>query len=486
MRLLKDILYKAGIEDIHGSTNVAVGGIVFDSRKVKKDCLFVAVRGTVSDGHQYITQAIADGALAVICEEMPAETGNATIVIVSDSAHALAQIASNYYNEPSTQLKLIGVTGTNGKTTTATLMYELCMALDKKAGLLSTVVNKIGKEEIPATHTTPDPVTINKLLRQMVDNGCKYAFMEVSSHGLHQGRVDSLSFAGAVFTNITHDHLDYHKTFDDYILAKKKLFDMLPNNAFALVNVDDRHGMTMLHHTKARKLGFGLKKPTDYKGRIMEQQLNGTLVRINDKEFWTKLIGDFNAYNVTAVYAVARELGFDELQTLTALSTLNSVEGRFQYVRSPRGLIGIVDYAHTPDALKNVLETIHDLRTGNETVFCVVGCGGDRDKTKRPEMARIATSMADKAILTSDNPRTEDPLQILKEMEAGVEAQNSGKRLTITDRREAIRTACSLAQAGDIVLVAGKGHEKYQDINGVKHPFDDIAELNNAFTELQK
>ncbi|TNE29682.1 MAG: UDP-N-acetylmuramoyl-L-alanyl-D-glutamate--2,6-diaminopimelate ligase [Bacteroidetes bacterium] len=487
MRILKDILYKTGIDEIQGSTNVAVQSIVFDSRKVKKDCLFVAVRGTQVDGHQFIPQAISSGARAVICEEAPeCDLGTTTLVIVKDSAHALGQVAANYYNDPSTELKLVGVTGTNGKTTTATLMYELCMALDKKAGLLSTVRNKIGKEEIPATHTTPDPVTINKLLRQMVDAGCKYAFMEVSSHGLHQGRVDGIQFAGGVFTNITHDHLDYHKTFDDYILAKKKLFDMLPASAFALVNVDDRHGNTMLHHTKARKLGFGLRKPTDYKGRIMEQQLNGTLLRINDKEFWTKLIGDFNAYNITAVYAVARELGFDELHTLTALSTLGAVEGRFQYVRSPKGLIAIVDYAHTPDALKNVLETIENLRTGNETVYCVVGCGGDRDKSKRPEMAHIATSMADKAILTSDNPRTEDPETILRDMETGVEPQNYGKRLTITDRKEAIRTACSLANAGDIILVAGKGHEKYQDVNGTKHPFDDIAELNNAFTELQK
>lgn len=487
MRILKDILYKAGMTEVHGSTNVAVQSIVFDSRKVKKDSLFVAVRGTQVDGHEYIDQAIKAGARAVICEEMPkAISSSATVVVVKDSAHALARIATNFYDEPSTELQLVGVTGTNGKTTVATLMHDLCMALDKKAGLLSTVQNKIGKEIVPATHTTPDPVTINKLLRQMADAGCKYAFMEVSSHGLHQKRVDGLQFTGAVFTNISHDHLDYHKTFDDYILAKKMLFDMLPSSAFALVNIDDRHGDTMLHHTKARKLGYGLRKPTDYKGRIMEQQLNGTLLRINDTEFWSKLIGTFNAYNMTAVYAIARELGFDSLQTMTALSTLNAVDGRFQYVRSPKGLIGIVDYAHTPDALKNVLETIQGLRTGNETVFCVVGCGGDRDKTKRPEMARLATEMADKAILTSDNPRTEDPVAILKDMEKGVEAQNSGKRLTITDRREAIRTACSLAQPGDIILVAGKGHEKYQDINGVKHPFDDYAELNNAFTELKK
>lgn len=487
MRLLKDILYKAGIIEIKGSTNVAVQSIVFDSRKVKKDCLFVAIRGTVVDGHQYIAQAISAGAKAIVCEEEPVEVfENSTIVVVSNSSKALGQIAANYYNDPSQELKLVGITGTNGKTTTATLMYDLCMALDKKAGLLSTVRNKIGREEIPATHTTPDPVTINQLLRKMVDDGCKYAFMEVSSHGLSQGRVEGLHFTGGVFTNITHDHLDYHGTFDDYILAKKKLFDQLPNTAFALVNVDDRHGETMLHHTKAKKLGYGLRKPTDYKGRILEQQLNGTLVRINDKELWTKLIGDFNAYNVTAVYAVARELGFDDLQTLTALSTLNAVDGRFQYVRSPKGMVAIVDYAHTPDALKNVLETINGLRTGNENVYCVIGCGGDRDKTKRPEMAHIATSLANKAILTSDNPRTENPEEILKEMEAGVEPQNSGKRITISDRREAIRTACALAQAGDIVLVAGKGHEKYQDINGVKHPFDDIEELNNAFNELQK
>lgn len=487
MKILKDILYKAGILDTHGSTNVAIQSIAFDSRLAKKDSLFVAMRGTQVDGHNFISKAIELGARAIICEDASGfDAKSATVVVVKNTSDALAQIASNFYGEPSSELKLVGVTGTNGKTTTTTLMYDLCQALDKKAGLISTVRIKIGRHEIPATHTTPDPVTINRILRDMVDQGCKYAFMEVSSHGLRQGRVHGLKFAAGVFTNISHDHLDYHKTFDDYILAKKMLFDMLPSDAFALVNMDDRHGGTMLHHTKARKVGFGLKKPTDYKARIMEQQLNGTLIRINDKEFWTKLIGDFNAYNMAAVYGVAMELGFDELQTLTALSTLNAVEGRFQYVRSPKGLIGIVDYAHTPDALKNVLDTINGLRTGNETVFCLVGCGGDRDATKRPIMARIATEEADKAILTSDNPRTEDPEAILRDMEKGVEAQNSGKRLTISDRREAIRTACSLAEAGDIILVAGKGHEKYQDVNGVKHPFDDLAELNNAFTELKK
>lgn len=488
MKILRDILYKAGIEDTIGSTNVAIQNIVFDSRKVKKDCLFVAVRGTQVDGHDYIQQAVDQGARAIVCEEAPKgiSSEKTTLVVVKDSTAALARIASNFYNEPSRELKLVGVTGTNGKTTTTTLMYDLCQALDKKAGLISTVRIMIGKHEIPATHTTPDPVTVNRLLRDMVDHGCKYAFMEVSSHGLHQKRVEALEFAGGVFTNITHDHLDYHGTFDNYILAKKILFDMLPASAFALVNVDDRHGNTMLHHTKATKLGFGLKKPTDYKAKIMEQQLNGTLIQINEKEFWSKLIGNFNVYNLAAVYAVAHQLGFDELQTLTALSTLNAAEGRFQYVRSNGGVIGIIDYAHTPDALKNVLDTIAGLRTGNETVFCLVGCGGDRDKTKRPEMAHIATSLADKAILTSDNPRTEDPEAILRDMETGVEPQNSGKRLTITDRREAIRTACSLANPGDIILVAGKGHEKYQDVNGTKHPFDDLAEMKKAFTEQKK
>lgn len=488
MRILKDILYKAGIDEILGSTNVAVKSIVFDSRKVKKDSLFVAVPGTQVDGHDYIPKAIESGACAVVCERMPDSVSSeaVTFVVVEDAHAALGQIASNFYNEPSRELKLVGVTGTNGKTTTTTLMYELCMALDKKAGLISTVRNKIGKENIEATHTTPDPVTIHRLLRDMVNAGCKYAFMEVSSHGLHQHRVSGVQFAGGVFTNITHDHLDYHKTFDDYILAKKMLFDMLPSDAFALVNIDDRHGFTMLHHTKARKLSFGLKKPCDYKARIMEQQLNGTLIRINDVEFWSKLIGDFNAYNLAAVYGVAIELGFDSMQTLTALSTLGAVEGRFQYIRSNSGVIAIVDYAHTPDALKNVLSTIGGIRTGNETVYCVVGCGGDRDVTKRPEMANIATEMADKAILTSDNPRTEDPQAIIQDMEAGVQAHNSRKRLSIVDRREAIRTACSMAEPNDIILVAGKGHEKYQDIQGVKHPFDDVAELNNAFNELKK
>lgn len=487
MKILRDILYKAGILDTEGSTNVAIQNVVFDSRKVKKDCLFIAMRGTQVDGHDYMEQAMKAGARAIVCEETRGlKSNNTTFVVVKDTSDALAQIASNFYDEPSSQIKLVGVTGTNGKTTTTTLMYDLCAALDKKAGLISTVRIRIGKHEIPATHTTPDPVTINRILRDMVDAGCKYAFMEVSSHGLHQKRVKGLKFAGGVFTNISHDHLDYHKTFDDYILAKKMLFDMLPADAFALVNYDDRHGTTMLHHTAARKLSFSLKKPSDYKVKIMEQQLNGTLLRINDVELWSKLIGDFNAYNMAAVYGVALELGFDQLQTLTALSTLNAVEGRFQYVRSPKGVIGIVDYAHTPDALKNVLETINNLRTGNETVYCLVGCGGDRDATKRPTMAHLATELADKAILTSDNPRTEDPEAILRDMEKGVEPQNAGKRLTITDRREAIRTACSLAQVGDIILVAGKGHEKYQDVNGVKHPFDDLAELNNAFTELKK
>lgn len=487
MKILKDILYKSGILDIDGSTNIAIQGIVFDSRQVRKDSLFVAVRGTAVDGHDYITKAVELGAIAIVCEEAPTEKPkDATVIVVKDSAEALAQIAANFYDNPSEEVKLVGVTGTNGKTTTTTLMFDLCHALDKKAGLISTVSIRIGKEVIPATHTTPDPVTINRYLRDMVEAGCKYVFMEVSSHGLHQKRVHALQFAGGVFTNITHDHLDYHKTFDDYILAKKTLFDLLPNNAFALVNVDDRHGNTMLHHTKARKLGFGLRKPCDYKAKIMEQQLNGTLLRVNEQEVWTKLIGDFNAYNVAAVYGVAMELGFDELQTLTALSSLNAVEGRFQYVRSENGVIGIIDYAHTPDALKNVLKTINGIRTGNETVYCVVGCGGDRDKTKRPEMARIATEMADKVILTSDNPRTEDPAQILRDMEAGVEAQNSAKRLTISDRREAIRTACNSSEVGDIILIAGKGHEKYQDINGVKHPFDDLEEIKNAFKEFKK
>lgn len=486
MKLLKDILYKVRIEELIGNTNIAITNIVFDSRQVNKDSLFVAVKGTAVDGHEYIEKAIESGAKAIICEILP-ESINENIIYISvkDSSEALGQIAANFYDNPSEKLKLVGVTGTNGKTTVTTLLHKLFLTMDKKAGLLSTVNIKINNKVIPATHTTPDPVTTNRLLSEMLDEGCKYCFMEVSSHAMVQNRTYGLEFKGGAFTNITHDHLDYHKTFDDYILAKKKFFDNLPASAFALVNQDDRHGFTMLHHTKAHQYSFGMKTDADYKVRILENQFSGLLLQMDSHEIWTKLIGSFNAYNLVSVYAVARLLDQDKMNTLTALSTLSSVEGRFQYIKSD-GITAIVDYAHTPDALKNVLSTINDIRTGNETVIAVVGCGGDRDKTKRPVMAEIACEMSTKVILTSDNPRTENPEQIIKDMKEGVEPQHYKKVLSITDRKEAIRTACSLADEGDIILVAGKGHEKYQDINGVKHPFDDLQVLSETLQTNNK
>jgi UDP-N-acetylmuramoyl-L-alanyl-D-glutamate--2,6-diaminopimelate ligase len=481
MKLLRDILYKTSLLEVTGSTNVAITAMAFDSRLVEKDGLFVAVRGTQADGHAFIAKAIELGAAAVVCEELPDEINpKITYVKVADSAQALGIIAGNFYDQPSTQLKLIGVTGTNGKTTTVTLLFRLFRALGYKAGMLTTVANMINSEEIAATHTTPDAITLNALLRRMVDAGCKYAFMEVSSHALVQGRVAGIQFAGAVFTNITHDHLDYHKTFDAYIKAKKMLFDMLPSDAFALVNRDDSNGAVMVQNTRALKRSYSVKNVADYKCRVIENQFSGLQLSMDSTEFWSKLIGSFNAYNLTAVYATAMLLGKDKMHTLTTLSTLGPVEGRFQYVRSSNGITGIVDYAHTPDALLNVLKTIADIRTGNEQVITVAGCGGDRDRAKRPVMARIACENSNRVLLTSDNPRSEDPATILAEMQQGVEIQYQRNTLSIIDRREAIRTAVALAKPGDIILVAGKGHEKYQEINGVKHPFDDMDILKET------
>ena len=485
MRLLTDILYKAGLEEIVGTTNVAVSSITFDSRKVKKDSLFIAVRGTAVDGHDFISKAIEAGALAVICEEIPVEKKeDITYVKVKNANYALGIIASNFYDNPSQKLKLVGVTGTNGKTTTVTLLYNLFKSLGNTVGLLSTVKNKIHNEEVPATHTTPDAIELNELLCKMVEKGCQYAFMEVSSHAIVQHRVTGINFVGGVFTNITHDHLDYHKTFDEYIKAKKGFFDMLPEDAFALTNKDDANGMIMLQNTKAHKVSYAIKSPADHKCRIIENHLNGLLLNIDNKEVWVKLIGTFNAYNVLAVYSVAVLLKQDPINILTALSTLNSVEGRFQYLKSESGIIGIVDYAHTPDALKNVLETIKGIRTGNEQVITLAGCGGDRDAAKRPIMAQIACQFSNKVILTSDNPRSEDPEEILNQMQKGIDPVEAKKTLRITDRKEAIRTACSLAKQGDIILVAGKGHEKYQEIKGVKHPFDDFEILKETLKTL--
>ncbi len=485
MKLLKDILYRAPILDSIGTTNVAVQNVTFDSRKVVKESMFVAIPGTVVDGHEFISKAIELGARSIICEKLPTEINEKVTYIQVKDAHAtLGIVASNYFDNPSSKLKLVGITGTNGKTTVATLSHRLFMALGQKSGLLSTVNVMIGKDVHPATHTTPDPVSLNSYLKKMVDAGCKYCFMEASSHGIEQRRIAGLQFTGAVFTNISHDHLDYHKTFDDYILAKKKLFDNLPATAFALVNQDDKHGRTMLLHSKAEKHAFALKTDAEFKVKILEHQLTGMLLRLGNQEVWTKLIGTFNALNLAAVYGIAILLGEEELQVVTALSNLQSVEGRFQYFRSDNGVTAIVDYAHTPDALKNVLETVGKIRTGAETVITVVGCGGNRDATKRPEMANIATQLSDQVILTSDNPRNEDPETIIQDMEAGVEMHLRHKYLSITNRKEAIRAAARLAKKDDIILIAGKGHEKYQEVNGEKLPFDDLAIARESLNQI--
>ena len=478
MKLLKDILYKVGLIEVVGSTNVAITAISFDSRKIEKDSLFVAIKGTQSDGHKYIADTIAKGAIAILCEDLPtAFNEKITYVKVKDTSLALGIVAGNFYDNPSEHIKLIGVTGTNGKTTTVTLLFNLFKKLGYKAGLLSTVKNQINNDVIPATHTTPDQLQLNYLLRQMIDKGCTHCFMEVSSHAVVQNRIAGVHFEGGVFTNITHDHLDYHKTFDEYIKAKKRFFDLLSADAFALTNKDDANGEVMLQNTKAAKRTYSLRSMADFKCKVVENQFSGLLLNIDNNEVWSKLIGSFNAYNLLAVYATAILLKEDRTNVLTTLSSLGSVEGRFQYVRADNGVIGIVDYAHTPDALLNVLKTINDIRTGNEQVITVVGCGGDRDAAKRPVMAKIACDLSSKVILTSDNPRSESPEAIIKAMEKGVDGVNRKKTLSIPDRNEAIKTACSVAKAGDIVLVAGKGHEKYQEIKGVKHPFDDMQVL---------
>jgi UDP-N-acetylmuramoyl-L-alanyl-D-glutamate--2,6-diaminopimelate ligase len=485
MKLLSEILYKAGIEEIHGSTNIAISALNFDSRKIKKDSLFIALKGLNSDGHSFIDASIKSGAIAIICEEIPSNKNeNVTYIKVRNAHHALGIAASNFFDNPSSKLKLIGITGTNGKTTTATLLFNLFRALGYSCGLISTVVNKINSENIPSTHTTPDAITLNELFVNMIEKGCQYAFMEVSSHALVQGRVSGVQFTGAVFTNITHDHLDYHKTFDEYIKAKKMLFDMLGADSFALTNIDDTNGRIMIQNSKAKNFTYSLKSASDYKCRIIENHLNGLLLNIDNKEVWVKLIGNFNAYNILAVYSVAHQLHIDSTQILTTLSTLNSVDGRFQHLKSEKGVIGIVDYAHTPDALKNVLETIKQIRNGNENVITLVGCGGDRDTAKRPVMTKIACQFSNKVILTSDNPRSENPEEILNQMQKGIEPSDAKKTMRITDRKEAIRVACTLAQPGDIILIAGKGHEKYQEINGVKFPFDDFEILKTTIKEL--
>lgn len=482
MKYLSDILNGLAFTELQGSADMEISAVVFDSRKVVPGCLFVAVRGTVSDGHDYIEQAMSKGAVAVICEELPAHvTGEVDFFMVADSAVALGIVAANFYDNPSSKLRLVGVTGTNGKTTIATLLYKLFRDLGYKCGLLSTVENQIDGQVVSATHTTPDPVALNELLSEMVDKGCDYCFMEVSSHAVVQHRIEGLKFTGAIFSNLTHDHLDYHKTFANYRDAKKAFFDGLPKNAFALTNADDKNGLVMLQNTIAHKKTYGLKNMADYRAKLMENQFSGLLLNIDGEEVWFKLVGEFNAYNLLAVYAAAMLLEQDKAKVLTSLSRLSGAEGRFDYVVSPNKIIGIVDYAHTPDAVKNVLSTIHDVRKGKEKVITVIGCGGDRDKTKRPIMAETACEWSDRVILTSDNPRSEDPAQIIKEMEAGVPANYKRHAMSIVDRREAIKTACNLANPGDIILVAGKGHEKYQEIKGVRNHFDDKEELLNIF-----
>lgn len=474
MRELKDILYKVNITSASGDMNIGVEGVSFDSRKVKKDFLFVAVKGTQSDGHAFINTAIKNGAIAVISEKLPDSLNpKVTYVTVKNSARALGVVAANFYHNPSSKLKLVGVTGTNGKTTVATLLYKLFTSMGHPSGLLSTVENRIKDETLVASHTTPDAIQINELLVKMIEAQCTHCFMEVSSHAVDQGRIEGLDFAGAIFTNITHDHLDYHHTFESYIKAKKGFFDGLSSEAFALVNVDDKRGLVMLQNTKAAKRTFGLKKMADFKAKIITNSLEGLELEIDNRNVWFKLIGDFNAYNLVSVYATAMLLGEDSESVLMRLSTLTGAAGRFELILPGSKFTAIVDYSHTPDALKNVLETIALFRTGQEQVISVVGCGGDRDKMKRPLMAAIACKYSDKAIFTSDNPRSEDPMEIIREMQKGVGATEAKKTLVIVDREEAIKTACMMAKENDIVLVAGKGHETYQEIKGVKHPFDD-------------
>ena len=487
MIVLKNILYKVAIELVKGSTDVAVNNIQFDSRKIVKDDVFVAIRGTISNGHDFIEKAIALGATSIVCDTLPENsTSGITYVQVKDTNSALAFMATNFYENPSSKLKLVGITGTNGKTTVASLLYQLFRKAGFKVGLLSTVKIMVDNQEYKATHTTPDSLAINYYLNEMVENGLEYCFMEVSSHGIHQKRTEGLHFVGGVFTNLSHDHLDYHPTFSDYRDVKKSFFDYLPKSAFALTNVDDKNGLVMLQNTQARKLTYALKSYADYKAQILENQLSGLLLKINENEVWVRLIGTFNAYNLLAIYGVATELGLEKIEVLRLLSELESVSGRFQYIVSNGKITAIVDYAHTPDALENVLKTINDIRTKNEQLITVVGCGGDRDKTKRPIMANIASILSDKIIITSDNPRSENPKMIIEEMESGVEPQNFKKMLSIEDRKQAIKTACQLANTNDIILIAGKGHETYQEIQGVRHDFDDMKIVKEILEQLNK
>lgn len=485
--IVQGLEFKAFINGNQSLTDLAIdiNELVFDSRKAVAGTVFVAIKGTQVDAHDFIPQVVINGCNVIVTQKHLTDC-KAIQIVVEDTSYALGVMASNFYDNPSRNLHLVGITGTNGKTTTTTLLHTLFTELGYKVGLLSTVVNKIGTEDVPSTHTTPNPIELNKLLHEMVERECEYCFMEVSSHAVVQHRIAGLEFKGGVFTNITHDHLDYHGTFAEYIKAKKAFFDGLGKDSFALTNVDDKNGMVMLQNTKAKKYSYALKTPADYKVKVIENQFSGLVLNLNGTELWTRLIGDFNAYNLLAVYAVAELLKQDKIEVMTILSKLESVAGRFQYIQSNGGITAIVDYAHTPDALENVLKTIANIRTKNETVYTVVGCGGDRDKSKRPKMAAIACELSDKVIITSDNPRSEDPNVIIEEMMAGVEGQHFKKTLSIVDREQAIKTACSMAEKGDIVLIAGKGHETYQEIKGVKYDFDDLKKVKDLFEKLDK
>jgi len=484
---LQELLYKVSFLKIIGTTNVEVIDITFDSRKVKLDYLFVALKGTQSDGHSYISQAIKSGAKVIVLEDIPNNLDdNITYIKVEDSNIALGIIAANFYDTPSEKIKLVGVTGTNGKTTIVSLLTQLFSLMNVKVGMISTIHNKIIDKIIPSTHTTPDALQINFLLNEMIVQGCEYCFMEVSSHAISQGRISSVNFTGAVFTNLTQDHLDYHNSFAEYRDVKKSFFDVLPKSAFALTNKDDKNGMKMLEGTKAQQYTYSLKSVSNYKCRVIENHFEGMLLNINKVDVWIKLFGDFNAYNMLSVYAVANRFAFEDNEVLAALSMLRSPEGRFQYLQSEEKITAIVDYAHTDDALKNVLTTVNNMRTNTEQLITVLGCGGDRDKTKRPLMSAVACNLSSQVILTSDNPRSENPDTIIDDMMQALDPVQKKKVLVIIDRKQAIKTACRLANSNDIVLVAGKGHEKYQEINGEKFPFDDIEELKQSLNIIKQ
>ena len=484
MKTLQNILYKVHLKQVQNSTDISVSGIAIDSRLVQKGFVFVAIKGEKVDGHSYINKAIELGATVIVCEKMPTNfTDNITYLQVENTHETVAIMAPQFYDEPSTKIKLVGVTGTNGKTTIATVLFKLFTQLGYKCGLISTVQNQIGNDIIPSTHTTPDAISLNELLIKMIDAKCDYVFMECSSHAIHQHRITGLHFVAGIFSNISHDHLDYHKTFDEYIKVKKAFFDNLPSSSFAISNADDRRGEVMLQNTKATKIYYALKSLADFKGKILDNALTGLQMLVNEIEVHFRLIGEFNAYNLLAVYATAICLGENKEKVLTALSLTTGAEGRFDYIIGNNLVVGIVDYAHTPDALENVLSTIKKLKKGHEQVITVVGCGGDRDKTKRPMMAQVACDLSDKVILTSDNPRTEDAAEILKDMEQGLSSSAQRKRISIADRREAIKTAVMMANNEDIILIAGKGHEKYQDIKGVKYPFDDKEILKELLSQ---